>query len=111
MSNKVHEVIKLLSGAFRRRFNDYKGLYLFGAYLDGQEHEDEDIEIVALFDNTDKAKRENIWPVIGKIETELDVSLDVYPYTEEEFKNDDVLYDEVISEGIFYNPLGISKKD
>ncbi|MEE3350268.1 MAG: nucleotidyltransferase domain-containing protein [Candidatus Gastranaerophilaceae bacterium] len=111
MSNKVHEVIKLLSGAFRRRFNDYKGLYLFGAYLDGQEHEDEDIEIVALFDNTDKAKRENIWPVIGKIETELDVSLDVYPYTEEEFKNDDVLYDEVISEGIFYNPLGIAKKD
>ena len=60
MSNKVHEVIKLLSGAFRRRFNDYKGLYLFGAYVDGQEHEDEDIEIVALFDNTDKAKRENI---------------------------------------------------
>ena len=111
MSNKVHEVIKLLSGAFRRRFNDYKGLYLFGAYLDGQEHEDEDIEIVALFDNTDKAKRENIWPVIGKIETELDVSLDVYPYTEEEFKNDDVLYDEVISEGIFYNPLGNEKKD
>ena len=111
MSNKVHEVIKLLSGAFRRRFNDYKGLYLFGAYLDGQEHEDEDIEIVALFDNTDKAKRENIWPVIGKIETELDVSLDVYPYTEEEFQNDDVLYDEVISEGIFYNPLGIAKKD
>ena len=111
MSNKVHEVIKLLSGAFRRRFNDYKGLYLFGAYLDGQEHEDEDIEIVALFDNTDKAKRENIWPVIGKIETELNVSLDVYPYTEEEFKNDDVLYDEVISEGIFYNPLGIAKKD
>ncbi len=111
MSNKVHEVIKLLSGAFRRRFNDYKGLYLFGAYVDGQEHEDEDIEIVALFDNTDKAKRENIWPVIGKIETELDVSLDVYPYTDEEFKNDDVLYDEVISEGIFYNPLGIAQKD
>ena len=111
MSNKVHEVIKLLSGAFRRRFNDYKGLYLFGAYVDGQEHEDEDIEIVALFDTTDKAKRENIWPVIGKIETELDVSLDVYPYTDEEFKNDDVLYDEVISEGIFYNPLGIAQKD
>ncbi len=111
MSNKVHEVIKLLSGALRRRFNDYKGLYLFGAYLDGQEHEDEDIEIVALFDNTDKAKRENIWPIIGKIETELEVSLDVYPYTEEEFKNDDILYDEVISEGVFYNPLGIAKKD
>ena len=110
MSEKVHEVIKLLSGAFRRRFNDYKGLYLFGAFLDGKDHEDEDIEIVAIFGSTDKTKRENIWPIIGKIETELEVSLDVYPYTEEEFKNDDVLYEEVISEGRFYDPLGISRQ-
>jgi len=109
MSEKVHEVIKRISNAFRKRFNDYKGLYLFGAYLDGQEHEDEDIEIVALFDNEDKTKREAIWPIVGKIETELEVSIDLYPYTDEEFKNDEYLYDEVINEGIFYNALGIKK--
>lgn len=110
MSEKLHEVIKLLSGAFRKNFEDYKGMYLFGAYLDGKEHEDEDIEFVALFTQSDKTKRESIWPIIGKIETELNVSIDLYPYTEEEFKNDKYLYDEVIAEGIFYNPLGIAKK-
>ena len=110
MSTKVHEVIKLLSAAFRKRYNDYKGLYLFGAYLDGQEHEDEDIEIVALFDKQDKNKRESNWPIVGKIETELEVCIDLYPYTEEDFKNDEDLYDEVIKEGVFYNPLGISKR-
>ena len=110
MSTKVHEVIKLLSAAFRKRYNDYKGLYLFGAYLDGQEHEDEDIEIVALFDKQDKNKRESIWPIVGKIETELEVCIDLYPYTEEDFKNDEDLCDEVIKEGVFYNPLGISKR-
>ncbi len=110
MSTKVHEVIKLLSAAFRKKYDDYKGLYLFGAYLDGQEHEDEDIEIVALFDAQDKEKRSGIWPIVGKIETDLEVSIDLYPYTEEEFKNDKDLYDEVINEGIFYNPLGITKR-
>ena len=48
MPSQVNEVIKLLSNAFRRSFDDYKGLYLFGAHLDGKEHEDEDIEIVEL---------------------------------------------------------------
>lgn len=110
MSEIIHDVIKLLSGAFRKKYSDFKGLYLFGASIDGKYHEDEDIEIVALFETQDKTKREEIWPIIGKIETELNVSIDLYPYTNEEFKNDEFLYDEVINEGIFYNPLGISKK-
>lgn len=110
MSTKVQEVIKLLSAAFRKKFDDYKGMYLFGAYLDGREHEDEDIELVALFDVQDKSKREDIWPLVGKLETELGVCIDLYPYTEEEFKNDEELYDEVINEGIFYNSLGVTKR-
>ncbi len=109
MSNKVIEVIKLLSNSFRKKFDDYKGLYLFGAYLDDREHEDEDIELVAIFDTEDKSKREQIWPIIGKIETELEVCIDLYPYTMEEFKNDEDLYDEVMEEGIFFNPLGIKQ--
>ena len=109
MSEKLHEVIKILSNAFRKNFTDYKGLYLFGAYLDGKDHDDEDIELVALFEAQDKAKREEIWPIIGKIETELDVSIDLYPYTDEEFKSDEELYEEVKAEGVFYNPLGIAK--
>lgn len=107
MASQVNEVIKRLSIAFKRTFEDYKGLYLFGAYLDGKEHEDEDIEIVALFDIEDKSKREQIWPIVGKIETALDVSIDLYPYTEEQFKNDEELYEEVMEEGLFFNPLGI----
>ena len=111
MSSKVHDVIKLLSGSLRKNFDDYKGLYLFGAFLDDNDHEDEDIEIVALFEHTDNAKRESIWPVVGKIETELNVSIDLYPYTNDEFKNDEYLYDEVRREGRFYDPLGITKRN
>lgn len=107
MSGQIHEVIKRLSHAFRKKFEDYKGLYLFGAYLDGKEHKDEDIEIVALFEIEDKSKREQIWPLVGQIETELDVCIDLYPYTEAQFKADEEIYEEVMQEGIFFNPLGI----
>ncbi len=110
MSAKVQEVIKLLSAAFRKKYSDYKGLYLFGAYIDGKEHEDEDIELVALFDMQDKSKREEIWPIVGKVETELGVCIDLYPYSEDEFKKDEDLYSEVMEDGIFYNPLGIAKR-
>ncbi len=110
MSTTIQEVIKLLSAAFRKKYDDYKGLYLFGVYLDGKEHDDEDIEIVALFESQDKAKREEIWPIVGKIETEIGVCIDLYPYTEEEFKCDENLYEEVINEGIFYNSLGVTKR-
>lgn len=107
MVSQVNDVIKRLSIAFKRTFEDYKGLYLFGAFLDGKEHEDEDIEIVALFDIEDKSKREQIWPIVGKIETELDVSIDLYPYTQEQFEKDENIYEEVMQEGLFFNPLGI----
>lgn len=109
MSKKLNEVIKLLSNSFRKKFDDYKGLYLFGAYLDEMDHEGEDIEIVAIFDTEDKSKREMIWPIIGKIETELEVCIDLYPYTIEDFKKDEDLYNEVMEEGVFYNPLGIKQ--
>lgn len=107
MTTKVNEVIKRLSLAFKRTFEDYKGLYLFGSFLDGKEHEDEDIEIVALFDIQDKSKREQIWPIVGKIETSLDVCIDLYPYTQDEFEKDEEIYQQVMEEGLFFNPLGI----
>ena len=66
-------------------------------------HENEDIEMVAIFDNQDKAKREAIWPIVGNTETEMNVCIDLYPYTMEEFKKDEELYEIVMEEGIFYD--------
>lgn len=86
MSNSVDQVIAKIAFAFNRIFNDFKGIYLFGVHTDGKLHEDEDIELAAIFDIEDKSKREQIWPIIGKIETEMDVCIDLYPYTEESFK-------------------------
>lgn len=107
MSKKLEEVIKKLSNSLRRNFEDFKGMYLFGAYLDGEEHEDEDIELAAIFEIEDKSKRELIWPIVGKVETELDVCIDLYPYTKKSFEADEDIYKEVMARSVFYNSLGI----
>lgn len=107
MVNQLAEkVVRHLCLAFSKKFDDFKGIYLFGAYLDNIVQDDEDIELVALFDIEDKAKREQIWPIVGKIETEFDVTIDLYPYTKDTFKKDEDIYSEVMEEGIFYSPSG-----
>lgn len=105
----VDKIMFKLAQGFNRIFDDLKGMYVFGASVDGEIHEDEDIEIVALFKIDDKSKREQIWPVVGKVETENNVSIDLYPYTEDSFKKDEDIYEQVMEEGIFYNSKGIKE--
>lgn len=104
--NSVDEVILKICKGFNGIFNDFEGMYLFGTFLDGKMHDGEDIELVAIFGTEDKSKREQIWPIIGKIETELDVCIDLYPYTPDSFKQDEEIYEEVMAEGVFYDSKG-----
>lgn len=110
MANSVSEVILALSKAFNQTFDDFNGMYLFGTFLDGKMHDGEDIELAAIFNVEDKSKREQIWPIIGKIETEMDVCIDLYPYTEESFKKDEEIYEEIMDEGIFFNKMGLKEE-
>lgn len=102
MQKFVEETIKLLNKAFSENFTDFHGLYLYGVFTDGKPHPSEDIEIVAIFDTEDKSKRELIWPIVGKIETDLDVYIDLHPITMEELKKDEDFYDEVVNKGILF---------
>lgn len=109
MQKQVEEAINLLMEALKSRFDDFHGIYLHGLFTDGKNHKDEDIELVAIFDVENKTKREFIWPIVGKIESELDVFIDLNPITMEELKKDEELYDEVINHGIFFGVLESNK--
>lgn len=109
MAATISEVIRKLSQGFNQIFDDYKGLYLFGASVDGAIHEDEDIELAAIFDYDDQSKRKQIWPVVGKVETDMDVCIDLYPYTEETLKQDEEIFSQIKKNGIFYNKKGMKE--
>jgi len=102
MQKFIEDAINLLIKTFKEQFDDFHGIYLYGMFTDGKPHTDEDIELVAIFDAEDKHKRELIWPIVGKIETDLDVFIDLHPITMEELKKDEDFYDEVVNNGIFY---------
>lgn len=98
----VKDALEMLNKELSAKFDDFHGLYLYGSFADGSNGPDDDVEIVAIFDTEDKAKRELIWPIVGKIETELDVYIDLHPYTMDEFKKDEEFYDEIVNNGIFF---------
>ena len=104
MSDKIDEIVVDLIKSLKCEFTDFKGIYLFGLFLDGEMHEDEDIELVAIFDNEqDKAKRELIWRIVGITEEKFGVFIDLHPLTIQELKKDGDLYEEVTTDGIFFN--------
>lgn len=104
MSDKIDEIVVDLIKSLKCEFGEFKGIYLFGLFLDGQMHEDEDIELVAIFDTEqDKSKREQIWRIVGKTEEHFDVFIDLHPLTIQELKKDEELYKEITTEGIFFN--------
>ena len=104
MPNSIDDIVVELIKDLKNAYTDFRGIYLFGVYIDGKMHQDEDMELVAIFDNEpDKEKRENIWRIIGKIEEDFDVYIDLHPLTIKELKKDEEFYQEVTEEGIFFN--------
>ena len=39
----------------------------------------------------------------------MDVCIDLYPYTEKSFKQDEDIYNEVMTDGIYYNNKGMKE--
>ena len=106
MQKTLEEIIITLCCSLKEQFNDFHGLYLCGIFTDGQMHKGEDIEFVGIFDAEDKYKREIIWPIVGKIEADFDIFIDLHPITMEELKKDEDFYDEVVNDGFFFNTSG-----
>lgn len=102
MQKYVEQAIDLLIKEFSAKFDDFHGIYLYGVFADGKNHPDDDIELAAIFSVEDKHKRELIWPIVGKVETDLDIFIDLHPITIEDLKKDEDFYDEVVNKGIFF---------
>lgn len=109
MKNKIEKIIANLSIEFNKVFEDFQGIYLYGIFKDFQPHDDEDIELVAVFDAEDKSKRELIWKIIGKTENDFDVFIDLHPIPLKELEKDEAFFQEVVIEGLFYNKSGVKK--
>lgn len=103
MKSKPEKIINIIKQSLKENFNDFKGAYLYGSYAKNTDNIDSDIDIVAIFENQDREKRRLIWQIIGKIEAENDVFIDLHPMTIEELNRNPIYYNEVVNKGIYYD--------
>ena len=101
MHEKLERVIKSLKENLSNTFDDFQGMYLYGVHKDGKIHKNDDIEVVAIFDVENRYKREILWPIVGKIEIDNDVFIDLHPTTMSDLEKDEYLYDEAYKKGVF----------
>lgn len=102
MNKKTIYVIKNLNKKLKETFIDFKGAYLYGSNAKGIATDDSDIDIVAIFENVDRTKRMEIWGIVGRIEAESDVFIDLHPMTMKDLERNAIYYEQVVNNGIFY---------
>ena len=99
----ITEVINKLNNTIKNTFNDFRGLYLYGSYANNKNNEESDIDIVALFDKSlNRDQRLNLWNLIGKIELDFGIVLDLHPMSKNELEQNPIYYNQVVNKGIFY---------
>lgn len=100
MDSKIIQIIESLNQNFKKSFIDFRGAYLYGSQVKGTSHSDSDI--VAVFDAVDRNKRMDIWGIVGKLEAEFEVFIDLHPMTKEELEKNPIYYNQVVNNGVFY---------
>jgi len=96
-------IINHINNSLKKVFSNYKGLYFYGSRNNGTERGDSDLDLVMITNEKIGRKEEfDIYITLGELEYELGVFIDMPIYSEEEFKNQFYMYDEVIETGKFY---------
>ncbi len=99
----IDKIIKKLNKKIKNLFNNFNGVYLYGSYAAKSARTDSDIDIVALFDNKlTREERMDLWGIVGELEAEMDIVLDMHPMTLSELKQNPVYYMQVVDKGIYY---------
>ena len=102
MLDIVH-IIELLNKNIKSLFSDFCGVYLYGSYANKTNSENSDIDMVALFNKKlTREQRLQLWTIVGNIEAEYDIILDLHLMNNEELRNNPIYYNQVVNKGIFY---------
>lgn len=103
MDSKVQQIINILNTRLSQSFDDFEGSYLYGSRAGDNYSSQSDIDLVVIFSEMDRNKRMDIWGIVGKIEAEFDIFLDLHPMTKQELENNPVYHNQVVNNGIFYD--------
>ena len=96
-------IMNKINTSIKEVFKGYKGLYLYGSRAKHTEQPDSDYDIVFLLEKRlTLEEKYAIFGIIGDLEMELGIFIDIHFFTEEELEIDPFYYREVVDYGKFY---------
>jgi predicted nucleotidyltransferase len=107
------DLINIIIDRFSQKFDDFKGLYLFGSRTNDTFTDESDYDIVLIFDRLNHEKDLRISNIITKIEYEKDIFIDYKLFTTTGSKSIDyirkninpIFIKEAIDNGLYYGRI------
>lgn len=100
---EISEIIKNLNLKILKKYNDFKGAYLYGSYAKGTSHKDSDVDVVFLFDSITEDKVSYIYNLLGQSDYENNIITIGLIYTPKDLEKNYIFHNEVVNKGIYYN--------
>jgi len=107
----MDEIVNKINRELSACFQDYHGLYFYGSRMKGTNHDESDYDLILIFSFMDYTKKLEVAGVIGEIEYEHNVFVDIKIMTqggesspESIRKNiNPAFINQAIDNGIFYD--------
>jgi predicted nucleotidyltransferase len=96
------QIFSELVSNLKSRHMDFKGCYLFGSRAKGNNYEESDFEIVALFDAMNREKKFDLYEIVSNLEYKYNIFIDIKFLTDADLKANPFFYNEVVNYGKFY---------
>jgi uncharacterized protein len=100
----INKIIKEISMELKSKYDDFRGIYLFGSYSRNTNHDDSDCDIAILFDkkiNWDF--KDEIRGIVFEYELNYDIIFDVHIFNLKDIIEPITpLGENIKNEGIFY---------
>lgn len=98
----VKKLIKEFNQLVSNKIADFKGIYLFGSYATGNAKKESDVDLVLLFEQISKDKKNEVYDILSDLMYKHNIFIDVQIMDEQKLKFNPFFYEQVVNKGKFY---------
>lgn len=86
----------------KKLYPDFNGIYLFGSMVNNTYTKNSDIDLVIMFSEINKNKKDDVFNIISDLMYKYDIFIDAKIMDENMLKYNPFFYEEVKKNGVFY---------
>lgn len=98
----VKSLINEFNNRIKKLYSDFTGIYLFGSTANNTRTPNSDIDLVLMFSEINKNKKNDVFDIISDLMYKYDIFIDAKIMDEKMLKYNPFFYDEIKKNGVFY---------